>query len=124
MSFHKVGFILFVLHLLVLNTRFIPSSDEFYELYDALISTASSFSSRLFSSAPQVVGASVKSAMVNLTQTDFDPFVLQMQLLAPDQCRWLDDGMNLEYLYCSPDPSLTFCEFIHLMQHNCTFISK
>eukprot|EP01102_Stenamoeba_stenopodia_P003345 TRINITY_DN1329_c0_g1_i2.p1 TRINITY_DN1329_c0_g1~~TRINITY_DN1329_c0_g1_i2.p1 ORF type:complete len:415 (+),score=57.04 TRINITY_DN1329_c0_g1_i2:106-1350(+) len=62
--------------------------------------------------------------VVNMTAVDFDSNMLQMHLTEPEMCRWLDDGMDSEYFYCNPDPSMTFCQSIHLTLHTCTFLSK
>jgi len=62
--------------------------------------------------------------IVNITSVDFDSNILQMHLTESEMCRWLDDGMDSEYLYCDPDPSMTFCRSIHQTLHTYSFISK
>jgi hypothetical protein len=61
---------------------------------------------------------------VSISSTPFDDYVLQMHLLKQEECRFMDDGIDGEYLYCQVDETGSYCPTIELMQSQCNFISR
>jgi len=61
-------------------------------------------------------------AVMNMTQ--FTGTVFRVQLTFAQECRWLNDGSNDEFIYCTLDPSGEFCDSILFMATPYKFVSK
>jgi len=66
-------------------------------------------------------GANAFGAM-NMTQ--FMDTIFRVQLTEAQECRWLNDGSNDEFIYCTMDPSGEYCDTLVFMGEAYDFQSK